>query len=758
MNKTPFDQVIENLTLDRNFKTLRLDSFLNEMAPSGHLILRNIYQLFHDMIHFYAQEVKKELVFDAETIGFLNYNLDRIFIHSAEKPFFSDRLFSNRLVNLAKSFRTGGTRNKIYVFQGPAGSGKSTFLNNLLTRLEEYVRSDDGTVYEVVWHIPFERSIFDPANESRDKRGFIPKKLTAKGSNNAEENIFEVPCPNHDNPILMLPKGYREELLSKVIPEGEFKKKLFKHRQYNWVFQYDPCTICSSMFSALAERHPVRDIFNMIHARRHYFNRRQGIGISVFNSGDEHERILVRTNETIQAFLNEYFQDSQKVQYLFSGYSSTNHGIRALMDLKARNISRFLDLHGIISDEVHKVGDLEERIKSLFIVLMNPGDLDNIDEEYKEADSSIDLSLKDRIHEIHVPYVLDYQTEIKIYSNTFGEQIRLRFLPHVLENFARIVVSSRIKKESKTIKDWIEDEDDYEKFCDPDFLLLKMDLYAGILPDWLTKEDRGSLKAEVWKSLLAESEIEGQDGFSGRESNQIFDEFYSKHSKKRPISMRQLTDFFLDEKRDFRKKLPGNFIRHLTDLYDFEVLKEVKDSMYHFNEEEISKSILNYLVAITHNIGDLAKNPWLNQEEFTVTSDLLDIAEAHLLTPEVSLYAREKYRKEAIDEYASFTLGREIKVEGKHITKTKQYLEMFAAFTRTARERILEPYVSNPNFRLAIKEFGSDDFLKYDRKIRDRVELLFRNLKQKYKYEVDCARVACLYVLDNKLVEKFSEK
>ena len=80
MNKTPFDQVIENLTLDRNFKTLRLDSFLNEMAPSGHLILRNIYQLFHDMIHFYAQEVKKELVFDAETIGFLNYNLDRIFI------------------------------------------------------------------------------------------------------------------------------------------------------------------------------------------------------------------------------------------------------------------------------------------------------------------------------------------------------------------------------------------------------------------------------------------------------------------------------------------------------------------------------------------------------------------------------------------------------------------------------------------------------------------------------------------------------
>ncbi|HNV71265.1 MAG TPA: serine protein kinase PrkA, partial [Candidatus Ozemobacteraceae bacterium] len=323
------------------------------------------------------------------------------------------------------------------------------------------------------------------------------------------------------------------------------------------------------------------------------------------------------------------------------------------------------------------------------------------------------------------------------------------------DHFGRIIVSSRIKKDSKAIKDWIDDDDDYEKCCDPDFLLLKMELYSGRIPDWLTKTDRNNLKADVWKSILAEAETEGFEGFSGRESNQVFDEFYSKYSKKRPINMRHVAEFFNDDKKSYKDKLPRNFIKHLTDLYDFVVLKEVKDSMYDYNEDEISKTILNYLVAITANIGDVVKNPWNNGEEITVTADFLDIVETHLKDPDASQYAKERYRKEAVDEYASVTLAREIKTEGKKITETKQYLDMFAAFTKSARQRVLEPYIANSNFRLAIKEFGLEDFQKYDTKIRDKVQLLFHNLHIKYQYNQECARAACLYVLDNNLVEKF---
>jgi predicted Ser/Thr protein kinase len=249
---------------------------------------------------------------------------------------------------------------------------------------------------------------------------------------------------------------------------------------------------------------------------------------------------MVRRNEQIQQFLNGFFQDSNKVSYFYSSYAMTNQGVRALMDLKAKNTQRFMDLHGIISDELHKVYDSEERIQSLFIVLMNPDDISNIFKSKVNSEGKVDESLRDRLHEILVPYVLDYNTEIRIYTLTYGEQIRLRFMPHVLENFAKTLLSSRIQGESKAIKGWLKDGEKYKKNCDPDFYILKMELYTGRIPEWLSKEDRDNLKSDIRKSILAESEKEGQTGFSGRESLHIFNEFYTRYKKERPITMENL--------------------------------------------------------------------------------------------------------------------------------------------------------------------------------------------------------------------------
>lgn len=748
MKTTVIHNIIKNMDAEQTHRLISFEEFIHRLENDGELIFRTIFQLFHDMVLSYITEAVDEYEGDSESIGFLRYNLDELFINDTRVPFFADRLFANRLINLAKSFRMSAAPNKIYIFKGPAGSGKSTFLNNLLNKLEQYVRSDNGILYEVVWRIP--RDLAEGLGAEKIFRG------AEKSAQHSQQRFFEVPCPNHDNPFLMVPGDYRSDLISETVKQDELKKKLFKHKQYQWIFQDEPCTICASMFDALREKFSIEQVFSMVYSRRYLFNRKNGIGVSLFNSGDEVEKTIQKTNEQVQQFLNGYFNDSNKVRYLFSSYASTNQGIRALMDLKSRNIQRFLDLHGIISDEVHKVGDIEERIKSMFVVLMNPEDLDNIKKNESDGTAGrVDTSLKDRIHEILVPYVLDYNTEIRIYTNTYGEQIKLRFMPHVLENFARTIISSRIKNESRAIKSWIKNSRAYSKYCDPDFHILKMDLYTGIIPEWLQKEDRIALKAEVRKNIIAESEAEGQVGFSGRESLHIFNDFYTKYSRKRPITMHHIREFFLDENRHYKGLIPRDFLRHLTDLYDFVILKEVKDSIYSYNEEEISRSILNYLVAIVQNIGETIKNPYLNHEEFEVTTDFLDIVETHLIGYNASSIQKSKLREEAIAEYASVTLAKEIKCEGKAITETKQYLDMFAQFTKTARENVLEPYIGNSNFRCAIKEFESPDFDKYDTKIREKVSLLFRNLNDKYQYSTDCARIAVLHVFDNDLVTKF---
>lgn len=760
------ENIINNISNERSYKLIKFEEFLEQIKTQGERIFRNIFQLFHDMIHYYISEVIDEYPGDSESIGFLKYNLDNLFINDTEKPFFADRLFSNRLVNLAKSFRMSSAPNKIYVFKGPPGSGKSTFLNNLLDKFEKYLRLDDGLMYEVVWRIPYDAAAGIDSNirrfENIDGMSFLDGSEHENGKHKKDYNryyeglnYFEVPCPNHDNPFLLIPQQYRPDLLKALIQDENLKKKLFKHKQYQWVLKNEPCTICSSIFDALSERFSIKEIFSMIYAKRYLFNRKQGIGISVFNSGDELEKDYVRTNETIQNLLNDFFKDSNKVKYIYSSYANTNVGVRALMDLKAKNIQRFLDLHGIISDEVHKVRDIEERIRSLFIVLMNPEDFDNVAKQSGQDSKELDTSMKDRLHEILVPYVLDYNTEIKIYTNTFGEQIRLRFMPHVLENFAKTIISSRIKGKSKAIQDWIKDSRAYTKFCDPDFYLLKMDLYTGLIPEWLTKEDRASLKADVRKAIIAESEKDGHQGFSGRESIQIFNDFYTRYSKKRPITMQHLYEFFMDEHRDLKSKIPKDFLKHLIDLYDYEVLREVKDSMYFFNEEEIRKTILNYLVGITHNVGEVFKNPYLDNEEFQVTEDFLEIVETHLMGYNASSYQRAKFRQEVIDEYAAVTLAIEIKAEGKKIEETKQFQDLYAQFTKTARENVLDPFIGNSNFRCAVIEYNTPDFEKYDSKIKHRVSYLYETMQSKYGYSQECTKVAVLYVIDNDLHRKF---
>ncbi|MCK5226699.1 MAG: serine protein kinase PrkA, partial [Desulfobulbaceae bacterium] len=113
--------------------------------------IRNVFQAFYDMIHFYIGEGEDEYPDDPESIHYVDYDCYKLFVEELDHPFFADRLFANRLVNLVEALRVGAQQNKIYVFEGPHGSGKSTFLNNLLLKFENYVNSEEGTRYETVW-------------------------------------------------------------------------------------------------------------------------------------------------------------------------------------------------------------------------------------------------------------------------------------------------------------------------------------------------------------------------------------------------------------------------------------------------------------------------------------------------------------------------------------------------------------------------------------------------------------------------------
>ncbi|OGP62355.1 MAG: serine protein kinase, partial [Deltaproteobacteria bacterium RBG_13_49_15] len=721
------------------------EAFLGELITNPNAAIRNVFQVFHDMVKTYVGEGIDEYPNDPESIGYVFYDCSNLLVAGADHPFFADRLFANRLMKHVEAMRHGAQQNKIYIIDGPPGCGKSTFLNNLLKKFEEYANTKKGLRFEMLWRL--DRKTLGGMREQRAAPLF--EKLSqflehavresdeckecANFESGASDQQFreddeyvEIPCPSHDNPILIIPREYRRSFLDDLFRNDEFKWKLSTEKEYEWVFKDNPCTICSTLYEALLEKlkNPL-EVFKMVYARSYRFNRRLGEGISVFNPGDQLVRQNVLTNPMFQRRINAFFRDSNQVQYLYSRYAKTNNGIYALMDIKSRNAERLIELHNIISEKVHKVEDIEENVNSLFLAVMNPEDKKNFQDIQ---------SFSDRIQYIRIPYVMDLRTEVDIYRNIFGKHIDENFLPRVLHNFARVIISSRLNTRSDALVEWLGGPDKYGLYCDRNLQLLKMELYAGYIPPWLSEEDRKNFTAKRRQKVIAESENEGEKGFSGRDSIKLFNRFYSAYAREgKLINMSMLCYFFDQIRKEETDSIPEGFLESLHHLYDYTILQEVKESLYYYNEEQIAKDVQNYLFALNFEIGSTATCTFTG-EQLEITEDFLSGIENQILGAQLEQQKRLNFRKETQKEYTSNTLTQEIMLEGKSIAKTDLYQSLYERYVYNLKKRVLDPFLKNENFRQAIKEYGEESFKTYDQRIRGDVAFLMENLIRKYHY------------------------
>ena len=101
-------------------------------------------------------------------------------------------------------------------------------------------------------------------------------------------------------------------------------------------------------------------------------------------------------------------------------------------------------------------------------------------------------------------------------------------------------------------------------------------------------------------------------------------------------------------------------------------------------------------------------------------------------------------------------LAREIQIGNKNLTETEVYKSLQEKYVLNLKEKVLQPFLKNENFRRAINDYGNEDFKTYDRKIQDDIKFLIKNLSDKYGYTELSAKEVCLYVIDNKVAENFS--
>jgi len=748
---------------------ISFEDFLSVITVDPYPVFRNVFQIFHDMVKSYVGEGIDEYPEDPENIHFVYYDCSRMFVEGADHPFFADRLFANRLVKLVEALKRGAQQNKIYVFDGPPGCGKSTFLNNLLMKFEEYANTQEGNRFEIVWRIDRKLaggygasdnlSVLERLSEMLEFGPYAENEIPRQSREpvvspgqiliEPREDFIEIPCPSHDNPIMIIPKNHRRAFFDDLLKKTGASEKLLSEKEYEWVFRDTPCTICTRLYEALLNRlMSPEKVLETVYVRPYRFSRRLGEGISIYNPGDKPMRQEVLSNPVLQKRMDRLFRASNRVQYIFSRYAKTNNGVYALMDIKSHNKERLIELHNIVSEGVHKVEDMEENVNSLFLAVMNPEDKKNI-QDYQ--------SFLDRIEYINIPYVLDLQTEVKIYKSIFGQHIEEHFLPMVLQNFARIIISSRLNTKSEALLEWIEDPEKYRLYCDKDLQLLKMEIYTGNIPTWLSEEDRKGFTAKRRRRVLAEAEIEGQGGFSGRDSLKIFNEFYSTATgEDRLINMSGLCKFFTKVRPDLSKSIPEGFLESLLHLYNYKILQEVKESLYDYNEEQIDRDIKNYLFALNFETGAVTTSTFTG-EKLEITDGFFDGMETRILGENTEAEKRLNFRKGTQKEYTSRTLTQEIMVEGKPVTETGLYQSLHERYVYNLKEKVLEPFLKNENFRRAIKDYDIEDFRTYDKRIREDITFMVRNLMERYGYTEKGAKEVCIYVIDNELAKAFSE-
>lgn len=737
---------------------LSFADFLQEVVKYPTRYLRNIYQLYPDMINAYVCDGVDEHGNDPESIHFLKYDCSKLFVDGSNRAFFADRLFANRLMRHVESFKVGAKQNKIYIFDGPHGSGKSTFLNKFLNKFEEYANSPEGSRYEIVWRLKLDRLVggahsFKTLTEKLagvlESEGKVTLANEMKCACNEDVDLsgyFDVPCPSHDNPLLMVPKEIRRQFLDDLFENDEFKWQMFTEKQYEWLFNEEPCTICVSLYQELLKKyHDPLKVMECVHARPYIFNRRIGEGVSVFNPGDKPLRNGVMSNEMIQRSLDAFFPGDKRVSYLYSRYAKTNNGVYALMDIKSHNTDRLMELHNIISDGVHKVEDMEEQVNSLLFALMNPEDKDLLKDLHAFAD---------RVEFINIPYVLDLQTEVDIYRENFGKHIDEGFLPRVLHNFARVVIATRLSTKSDAMENWIGNSERYELYCDTNLQLLKMEIYTGNIPEWLSEEDVVSFTAKKRYKIIAESEKDGWKGYSGRDSIRLFNEFYSTYARSdKMIDMSMLGKFFRKYCKENKDILPVGFLDSLLRMYNYTVLQEVKESLYDYNEEQISRDLVNYIFAVNFE-PDTTEVCEFTGNRLEITEEYFERIEARL---QIDKSSSTMFRNNVQKTYTTTALPQEMLRDGMEITETGLYQHLHEKYIHTLKEKVLEPFLDNENFRRAIKDYNREDFKTYDKRIQSDVTFLIENLQKKYRYSRQGAKEICIYVVDNNLAKIFSE-
>ncbi len=415
-------------------------------------IARNAYQRVYDMILHFGTSRYTYLRHDYVHYKFFDDPIDE----GKDAIFGLDPALMH-LVDIFKSASQGyGTDRRILLLHGPVGSSKSTIARLLKKGMEYYSRLEEGALYTFSW------------------------RMHGEG-----DEVEVIPCPMHEEPLKLIPRAARREVLAKINAD------LAEDKQIRIEGDLDP--LCRKIYTDLLLKYDGdwKKVLGHVVVRRVLLSEKDRVGIGTFQPKDEKNQDSTElTGDINYRKIALYGSDSDPRAFNFDGeLNIANRGICEFIEVLKLDVAFLYDLLGASQEHCIKPKKFAQTdIDEVIVGHTN-------EPEYRKLQSNeLMEAFRDRTLKVDVPYNTRLHDEIKIYEKDFNkEKVRgIHIAPHTIEVAAMWAVLTRLLEPKKAGLT----------------LMQKLKLYDG-------KSIPGFTEDSV-KELREESPREGMQGISPR--------------------------------------------------------------------------------------------------------------------------------------------------------------------------------------------------------------------------------------------------
>ncbi|MEX2219688.1 MAG: hypothetical protein WD749_13120 [Phycisphaerales bacterium] len=394
------------------------------LAEKNPDVVRNAYQRLYDAVLSHGSERYK--VFKKECVRY--HFFSDPFDNGADGIFGLDFALM-QLVDFFRSAAEGyGTDRRILLLHGPVGSSKSTIARLLKKGLEHYSRTDEGALYSFSW-------LLDEHCEVS----------AVEGSPREARKTHAFPCPMHEDPLLLVPREAREDLLARLNAKFEPKNHSGKLR-----LPQEPDPFCRKVTEDLMRFYggDWRKMIEHVRVRRIVLSEKDRVGVGTFQPKDEKNQDSTElTGDINYRKIAQYGSDSDPRAFNFDGeLNIANRGLCEFIEVLKLDVAFLYDLLGASQEHTVK----PKKFAQTYIDEVILGHTN--EPEYKRLQSNEMMeAFRDRTIKIDIPYNIRLSDEVRIYLKDFGpERIKnIHIAPHTLEVAAMWAVLTRLEEPKK---------------------------------------------------------------------------------------------------------------------------------------------------------------------------------------------------------------------------------------------------------------------------------------------------------------------